>query len=99
MDTYFEPGHRDDHLFIPPDMLFFCFLGVDGWERVVFITFRKERTQPACIAGAEGVEPLLGDLQLGSARIDVDHHERAGVIIVDGCERVRESGDPGDSFL
>jgi hypothetical protein len=61
----------------------------------MFKTFRKERIQLAGIAGAVGVEPLLSDLQLGSAGIiEVDHSECAGFILVGGGEGGRESGNP-----
>ena len=62
LGTYFDlsdPGK------IPPEpleVLFLCFLGVDGWERVMFISFRKERIQLVGVERAVGVEPFLGDL-------------------------------------
>jgi hypothetical protein len=66
----------------------------------MFKPFRKERIQLAGIAGAVGVEPLLSDLQLGSAGIiEVDHSECAGFILVGGGEGGRESGNPSRQLL
>jgi hypothetical protein len=94
LDTYFDlsdPGKIPSE---PLEMLLLCFLGVDGWERVMFISFRKERIQLAGVERAVGVEPSLGDLQLRSARIDVGHFERARFTLVDGSEGAREgAGD------
>ena len=92
LDTYFVRSHRDNHFPVPLDVLFLSFLGKERLgERFMFKTFRKEQIQLAGIAGAVGVEPLLSDLQLGSAGIiEVDHSGCAGFILVGGGEGGRE---------
>jgi hypothetical protein len=58
----------------------------------MLIMFRKERIQLAGIEGAVSVELVSGDLQLGSAVIEVGHSERVGsrFMLVAGSEGGRE---------
>jgi hypothetical protein len=80
LDTYFEFGNPGKVPFVLLDMSILCVPVVDGFgECLMCIMFRKKRMQLFGIEGAVGVKPLLDDLQLGSAGVEVGHSEREGL--------------------
>jgi hypothetical protein len=84
LDTDFNFGHRGKCPSEPLDVRRFRHFGhIDGLgERLIFKVSGKKRVDLARIKDGRGVEPLLGDLQLGSASIEVGHSECVWFMLV-----------------